>query len=238
MRLLGLTGGTSWESTVLYYQLINRMTRERLGGHHSAPLVLRSVDFAPLEAAMAADDWETVARHQVEAARLLWTAGAEALVICANTMHKVADRVQAAVDLPLIHIADATADVIKAAGSRRPLLLATRYTMEQPFYRDRLARHGVKAAIPDLAGRDRLHAIIFGELVKGVVSPASKAELLALIAAMREAEGIDGVIFGCTEIGMLLSPDDFDIPTFDTAEIHARAAVDFALDDRLPSAPS
>lgn len=237
MRLLGLTGGTSWESTVLYYQLLNRMTRERLGGHHSAPLVLRSLDFAPVEAASAAGDWDTVARHQIDAARLLEAAGAEALVICANTMHIVAPRIAEAVDLPIIHIADATADAILRGGSTRPLLLATRYTMEQPFYRERLAAHGVEAVVPDLPGRDLVHAIIFDELVKGVVTPASKAKILDLIAIMCESEGIDGVIYGCTEIGMILSPSDFDIPSFDTAEIHARAAIDFALDGVLPSAP-
>lgn len=230
MKLLGLSGGTSWESTVIYYQQLNRMARARLGGHHSARLLLNSLDFAPLAAAMAVGDWSTIAAAQIEAARRLEGAGAEGLLLCANTMHKVADEVQAAISIPLIHIADATATAIGQGGSKRPLLLATRYTMEQAFYRDRLAARGVEALVPDLAGRDLVHAIIFDELVKGVVSTASKARLLELIARLRAEQGVDAVIYGCTEIGMILSPADFDIPSFDTAEIHAAAGLAFALD--------
>ena len=226
MKTLGLLGGMSAESTTLYYQELNRLVRERLGGMHSARLILWSIDFAPMAELQAAGDWEAAARQLADAAKRLEAAGARAILICANTMHLVAPQIQAAIEIPVIHIADATATAVKARGCSRPLLLATRFTMEKPFYRDRLAEQGIEAAIPDQADRDRLHAIIYDELVRGVIAPTSKAEVLAMIA---KAAGCDSVIFGCTEIGLLLGPEDFDRPVIDTALVHAQAGVDFAL---------
>ena len=226
MKTLGLLGGMSAESTTLYYQELNHLVRERLGGLHSAELLLRSVDFARIAALQAAGDWEQAGAILADAARRLEGAGAQAILICANTMHLVADQVQAAVSVPVIHIADATAEAVKAAGCSRPLLLATRFTMEKDFYRGRLAAQGVEAVVPDQVDRDRLHAIIYDELCQGVISAGSKAEVLAMIA---RAEGTDCVIFGCTEIGLLLAPQDLSAPVVDTALVHAAAGVDFAL---------
>jgi aspartate racemase len=228
MRTIGLIGGMSFESTAIYYRLINEDVRVRLGGHHSAKLVLWSVDFAEIEAMQRAGAWDEAGQALAAAAQALERAGAAAVVIAANTMHKVADAVEAAVRIPLIHIADATAAAIKQTPCKRPLLLATRYTMEQEFYRGRLKRHGIDALVPNEADRTSVHDIIFEELVCGVVTPASRQRYLDVIAAARD-EGADGVIFGCTEIGMLLSQADVAEPVFDTAVLHARAAVDFAL---------
>lgn len=226
MRRLGLIGGMSAESTVLYYQLINRLVRERLGGLHSADLILSSYDFAPIAERQAAGDWEELGAILAGTAQGLEAAGAEAILICANTMHLVADVVQAAVGVPVLHIADATADALRAKGVARPLLLGTRFTMEKPFYAERLAAAGLSAVVPVPADRDRLHAIIYDELCQGVVTEASRNEVLALID---RAAGVDGVIFGCTEIGMLLGPEDLRLPVVDTTEAHAGAAVAFAL---------
>jgi aspartate racemase len=226
MRTVGLLGGMSAESTTVYYQAMNRLVRERLGGLHSAQLVLWSVDFAPIAELQARGAWEEAGEALADAARRLERAGAEAVLICTNTMHMVADQVQAAIGAPLIHIGDATAAAIKARGCSRPLLLATRFTMEMPFYRERLKGRGIDARVPDKPDRDRLHAIIYDELCQGVVSEASKAEALAMIAKAADA---DSVIFGCTEVGLLLSPEDLGLPVVDTTLVHAEAAVDFML---------
>lgn len=228
MKTLGLLGGMSAESTVIYYAELNRLVRERLGGLHSAKLILWSVDFAPIAELQAGGDWTATGQILAEAARRLEAAGAEAILICANTMHTNAPQIAAAVRAPLIHIADATAAALKAKGVRRPLLLATRFTMEKTFYRDRLAAAGLEALIPGEAERARLHAIIYDELCQGVISPASKDEVLAMIRRGRAA-GADGVIFGCTEIGLLIDPAELDLPAVDTAIVHCEAAVDFAL---------
>ena len=226
MRTVGLLGGMSAESTTLYYQAMNRLVRERLGGLHSMQLLMWSVDFAPIAQMQADGDWQGAGEVLAQAAARLEGAGAQAIMIGANTMHLVADQVQAAIGVPLIHIADATADAVKAAGCSRPLLLATRFTMEKPFYRDRLSAQGVEAMAPDEADRIRLHAIIYDELCQGVITAASKDEVLAMIA---KASAADCVIFGCTEVGLLLSPDDLALSVFDSALVHARAGVDFAL---------
>lgn len=226
MRTLGLLGGMSAESTTLYYQALNAGVRERLGGLHSAQLLLWSVDFAGIAQLQAQGDWDQAGAVLADAARRLEAAGAQAILICANTMHLVADQVQAAVSVSVIHIANATAEAVKAAGCSRPLLLATRFTMEKDFYRGRLASQGVEAIVPGQADRDRLHAIIYDELCQGVISPASKAQVLAMIAKAPEA---DSVIFGCTEIGLLLAPGDLAVPVVDTALVHAQAGVDFML---------
>jgi aspartate racemase len=229
MKTIGLIGGMSWESTVTYYQLLNRMAREAQGGLHSAQLILWSFDFAEIEALQAAGDWVQATGRMVEAARSVERGGADCLVICTNTMHKMAEEVQSAVDIPLIHIADATAAAIKAAEASAPLLLATRYTMEQDFYKGRLSeRHGIDVRIPDAAGRKVVHDVIYNELCQGIVAPASKEKYLGVVREARAA-GADSVIFGCTEVGLLVSPSDFEIPAFDTTELHARAAMDFAL---------
>lgn len=228
MKTLGLIGGMSAESTTVYYQTINRLVRERQGGLHSAELVLWSVDFAPIAALQAKDDWAETGRRLADAARRLEGAGAQAILICANTMHLNAPEVEAATGIPLIHIGDATARALKALGVTKALLLGTRFTMEKPFYAERLAAAGLGVLTPSKADRDRLHAIIYDELVVGVITEASKAVVLEMIAASRAA-GADGVIFGCTEIGLLLDPAEMTLPTVDTAVAHCEAAVAFAL---------
>lgn len=229
MKMLGLIGGMSWESTAVYYRLLNRLARERLGGHHSARLLMLSVDFAPIAAMQAAGDWAGATAVMVDAARRLERGGAEALIICANTMHRMADEVQAAIAIPLIHIAEATAAAIRGAGGRRPLLLATRFTMEQPFYLQRLKAAGVEATIPPPAARERLHAIIFDELVQGKVEDRSRAAFIDIVRTAVSDDAVDGAILGCTEFGLLVGPGDLPTPSFDTAEIHARAAMQFSL---------
>ena len=229
MKTLGLIGGMSWESTAIYYRLLNEGVQRRRGGLHSAKLLLHSVDFAEIAARQAAADWEALTGMMVEAAQRLARGGADALVICTNTMHKCAPAIAQAVALPIVHIADATAAAIKLSTARRPGLIATRYTMQQDFYRGHLReRHGIETLVPDETGRDRVHGIIYEELCRGLVREESKAACLGEVAAL-QARGADGLILGCTEICMLLSQADFAMPVFDTTAIHAEAALDFAL---------
>lgn len=231
MKTIGLIGGISPESTAAYYRVLNELARKALGGLHSAELCIWSFDFGDIEMLQDRGDWDAATRRMVAAARAVESAGAQCIVICANTMHRMAGDVQAAVRIPLIHIADATADAIRHAGARRPLLLATRYTMEQDFYRGRLRDgHGIEVMIPGAAGRAAVHDIIYRELCRGIIDPASKSRCLEIIGHSCAA-GADSVILGCTEIGLLLSQADFDIPVFDTLEIHAQAAMAFALQD-------
>lgn len=230
LKTLGLLGGMSWESTAIYYRLLNEIVRERLGGLHSAKLLLWSFDFAEIAERQHAGDWQGAGALLVEAARRLEAAGAHGLVICTNTMHKLADQVQAAVSIPLIHIADATAHAVVQAKVKRPALLATRFTMEQDFYKGRLAdKYGLQPVVPDQTGRDMVHRVIYDELCQGVVSSGSKAAYVEEVGRLRRDEKIDGLIMGCTEITMLIGQGDFDIPVFDTTRIHAEAAVEFAL---------
>lgn len=230
MKTIGLIGGMSWESTVTYYQLLNRMARERLGGLHSAKLLMWSFDFADIEAMQAKGDWDAATAAMVDAAKALERGGADCIVICTNTMHKMASDVQNAVGIPLIHIADATAKAIQKTSVKKPLLLATRYTMEQDFYKGHLlSHHGIEAAIPNETDRTIVHNVIYDELCQGIVSPASKTRYLDIVEQSLK-EGADGVIFGCTEVGLLISQQDFTIPTFDTTAVHAAAALDFATD--------
>ena len=228
MRTLGLIGGISAESTTVYYQALNTLVREQLGGLHSAQLILWSVDFAPIAELQAKGDWDETGRQFANAARRLEAAGAEAILICANTMHLNAAQVAAAVSAPLIHIADATAQALKARGVTRALLLATRFTMEKAFYRERIEAAGIAVLTPDEADRARLHAIIYDELCVGMITDASRSAVLEMIG-QGMAEGCDGVIFGCTEIGLLLDPAAMPAPTVDTALAHCEAAVAFAL---------
>ena len=228
MKTIGLIGGMSWESTVTYYQLLNRMARERLGGLHSAEILMWSFDFATIEAMQAAGDWAGATSRMTDVAQRLEQGGAECLLICTNTMHKMADDVSAAVSIPLLHIADVTASEIKKKGTKKPLLLATRYTMEQDFYTQRLRDHGVDVAIPEDEDRSTVHDIIYQELCQGIVQETSKQKYIDIVNSMTSA-GVDSLIFGCTEVGLLISSDDFSIPCFDTTVLHAQAAIDFAI---------
>lgn len=230
MKTLGLIGGMSWESTAIYYRLLNEIVRERLGGLHSAKLLLWSFDFAEIAERQHAGDWQGAGVLLVEAARKLEAGGAEGLVVCTNTMHRLADEVQAAVSIPLIHIADATAVAVRDAGVRRPALLATRFTMEQDFYKGRLAeKYGLHPVVPGQAGRGMVHRVIYDELCQGIVKSESHAAYVEEVGRLRRDENIDGVIMGCTEITMLIGQANFDIPVFDTTRLHAEAAVAFAL---------
>ena len=228
MRRIGLLGGMSWESTALYYRLVNEEVRERLGGFHSARLVMASVDFAEVEAMQATDDWAAAGDLLAREAQGLEAAGAECVVLCTNTMHKVADAIEAAVGIPLLHLADVTAAAVQAAGLDRVALLGTRFTMEQPFYADRLRSHGLDVLVPEGADRTRVHDVIYDELVLGVVRDESRAAYVDVVRRLVE-QGAGGVVLGCTEIELLIGPDDVDVPVFATTALHARAAVDFAL---------
>ncbi len=229
MRTIGLIGGMSWESSATYYRLLNEQIRERLGGFHSARCLLYSVDFAEIERLQREGDCDGAGRILADAARALERGGAEALVLCTNTMHKVADHITHAVSIPLLHIVDATAQAIQAAGLQRVLLLATRFTMEQAFYRDRMtAQFGIELLVPDETERADIHRIIYQELCLGQILPASKQRYLAIIER-HAALGAQGVILGCTEIGLLIKPDDTVLPQFDSTVLHAARAIDWAL---------
>lgn len=228
MKTIGLLGGMSWESTLPYYRHINEAVRERLGGLHSARLVLYSLDFHEIEALQRQGDWAAAGTLLADAARRLESAGADFLLLCTNTMHKVADAIEAASALPLLHIADPTAAAIQAAGLQRVGLLGTRFTMEQAFMRDRLAARGIECVVPDEPGRVEVHRVIFEELCRGVVRDDSRQKLIALVRELA-AQGAQGVILGCTELTMILQPGDLGLPLFDTTELHAMAAVDFSL---------
>ncbi|RYC14827.1 aspartate/glutamate racemase family protein [Nocardioides zhouii] len=228
MRRIGLLGGMSWESTELYYRLINEDVRDRLGGFHSARLVMASVDFAEVEAMQVAGDWAAAGDMLAREAQGLEAAGAECVVLCTNTMHKVADAIEAAVDIPLLHLADVTASAVRAAGLDRVALLGTRFTMEQPFYADRLRSHGIDVLVPEGGDRTLVHDVIYDELVLGVVRDESRAAYGDVVRRLVE-QGAGGVVLGCTEIELLIGPDDVDVPVFATTALHARAAVDFAL---------
>lgn len=230
MRRVGLIGGLSWESTRLYYDAINRAVAARLGGAHSAALMVDSLDFAPIAAAQADGRWDDAATAIVEAAQRLHRAGVEGVAIGSNTMHKCAGAVRAAVPLPLLHIVDPLSEALARGGRTRPLLLATRFTLEQDYIRAPLADAGIIASIPGEEDRATVHRIIYEELIRGRVSDASREAFLAIIAAGREA-GADSVILGCTEIGLLVNADNSPLPVFDTMALHAGAITDFILGD-------
>ncbi|MGA9746230.1 MAG: aspartate/glutamate racemase family protein [Nocardioides sp.] len=228
MRTIGLLGGMSWESTAEYYRLANQLVAARLGGLHSADLVIRSVDFAVVEELQVRGAWDEAGMLLADAARGLEAAGADLLVLCTNTMHLVAEDVQAAVEIPLLHLADATAAAVRAAGLERVGLLGTAFTMEQPFYRDRLASHGLGVSVPGPDDRAEVHRIIYDELCRGVVAPASRAAYREVIGRL-VADGAEGIILGCTEIELLVGAADAEVPLFPTTRIHVEAAVDAAL---------
>jgi aspartate racemase len=229
VRTLGLIGGMTWHSTVDYYRLINAGVHERLGGSHSAELLLLSIDFEPVEEMQGRGDWAGMGRLMASWAKRLEDAGAEGLLICTNTMHRLAGDVERAVQVPLIHIADATAVAVKKAGIGTVALLGTRYTMELDFYRGRLEKeHGLKVLIPEEPGRTAVHDIIYRELAFGDVREESRRAYVAIIEELKR-RGAQGVILGCTEIPLLIKAADSPIPVFDTTALHAAAAVEFAL---------
>ncbi|MEM8807181.1 MAG: aspartate/glutamate racemase family protein [Cyanobacteria bacterium P01_G01_bin.38] len=229
MKTIGLIGGMSWESTATYYQLLNELARQQLGGLHSAELLLWSFDFAEIEALQAVEDWTTATARMVEAAQRLAAGGAECLLICTNTMHKMADAVQTAVGIPLLHIADATAVAVQQAGLSRVGLLGTRYTMEQPFYKGRLTeKYGLDVLIPEEPGRTQIHDIIYDELCQGIIRDKSKQQYRSVIELLLH-QGAEGIILGCTEIGLLIQQEDVAVSVFDTTSIHAAAALEFAM---------
>ena len=230
MKTIGLLGGMSWESTALYYRAINEGIKARLGGLHSAEIALVSLDFQQIETLQMAGDWDTAGKILGEAACRVEAAGADFLLICTNTMHKVAPQIEAAVDIPLLHIADATAVPIKARGFQTIGLLGTRFTMEQDFYAGRLRdKHGLQVLIPPPQEREIVHRVIYEELVLGVVREESRQHYLRIMDNLRE-RGAEGIIEGCTEIVMLVQQEHTAIPLFDTTAIHAQAAVDRALE--------
>lgn len=229
MKTIGLIGGMSWESTVPYYRLINEGIKNRLGGLHSARIALYSVDFHDIERLQHAGRWDEAGAMLANAARALQSAGADFLVLCTNTMHKVTPAIEAAVTIPLLHIADPTAAAVKQAGIRTVGLLGTRFTMEEDFYRGRLeTRHGLEVVIPDAADRDVVHRVIYDELCLGETKEESRTAYRAIIGRL-VAQGAEGIILGCTEIGLLVKPEDAPVRLFDTTLLHAESAVGFAL---------
>ena len=228
MKTIGLLGGMSWESSIEYERIINTEVRRRLGGVHSADLIVRSYDFATIEAMQEAGDWDGAGQLLATDARRLQDAGAELVVLCTNTMHLLAPAIEAAIDVPFLHLADATATAVMARGVDTVALLGTRFTMEMDFYRGRLESHGLTVLIPNEEDRTVVHDVIYDELVQGVVRDDSRDRYLEIIERL-VAAGAEGVIAGCTEIELLVTPDHVDIPYFPTTQLHALAAVDAAL---------
>ena len=228
MRTIGLLGGMSWESSALYYRLINEGVRDRLGGLHSARIVMDSVDFAEIAELQAAGRWDAAGEVLATRARALEAAGADLLVLCTNTMHRVAPAIEAAAGIPLLHLADVTAEAIGGDGLSSVGLLGTAFTMEQSFYRDRLASHGLEVLTPEPDDRRLVHAVIYDELVRGVVREESRAAYAEVVDRL-VTRGAEGVVLGCTEIELLLRPGDLDVPTYATTRLHAEAVVEAAL---------
>ncbi len=228
MRTIGLIGGMSWESSLEYYRLINQGVKQRLGGFHSARCLMYSVDFAEVEQMQSSGAWDDATALMIDAAQRLERGGADCIVICTNTMHLMAPQVEAAVSLPLLHIVDSTAQAICAQGIQQVALLGTGFTMQQPFYRERLESHGLEVMIPLEAEREIIHRVIYDELVKGILREESREAYIRIIERMSR-DGAEAVILGCTEIGLLIKPGDVTIPSFDTTALHAQSAVDFAL---------
>lgn len=228
MKTIGLIGGMSWESSLEYYRILNETVKDRLGGLHSAKCILYSVEFAEIEALQHAGRWDEAAQMMVEAGQSLERAGADLLVLCTNTMHKLAPELEAGVSIPLLHIADAAADAVRAKGIQHVGLLGTRFTMEQDFYKGRLEKHGLEVLIPEEADREIVHRVIYGELCLGVIKPESRQAFTRIIEKL-VADGAEGVILGCTEIENLVRHEDSPVPVFPTTRIHAEAAVEWAL---------
>ncbi len=229
MKTIGLIGGMSWESTVEYYKIINNVIKEKLGGFHSAKCVLYSVDFEEIEKYQSNGQWDESARVLTEAAKSLERAGADYVVICTNTMHKVADKIEENISIPLLHIAEVTADELLSKNIKKIALLGTKYTMEQDFYKSRLINRGIEVIIPNEKQRKIVNETIYNELCLGIISEESKEKFLNIINELSN-KGAEGVILGCTEIGLLVKQNDTDIGLFDTTEIHARKAALYAID--------
>jgi len=231
MKTIGLIGGMSWESSIEYYRIINQETKKRLGGLHSAECIMFSFDFAEIEDLQMKDDWDTATQRMIQAAQQVERGGGECIVICTNTMHKMADDVQNAIDIPLLHIADATAEAVQANGIETIGLLGTRFTMEHDFYKGRIIdKYGLDVHVPDVDGREIVHTIVYDELVVGHIRDESRVAYQNVIGKL-QAGGAEGVILGCTEIGLLIKPEDSPIPVYDTTYLHAVAAVEWALAD-------
>ena len=229
MKTIGMIGGMSWESSIEYYRIVNQAVRKKLGGLHSAKSIMYSVEFAEIEELQHQNQWDKLAEIMIEAGRSLERGGADFVIICTNTMHKLYDEVQQSIKIPMLNIADATAEKIKTEGIDRIALLGTRFTMEEDFYKGRLVeKYGLEVMIPSPEQMETVHRVIYDELCAGIIKPDSKHRYAAIIQDM-VAEGAGGVILGCTEIGLLVKPEDSPVPLFDTTEIHARAAVDYAL---------
>lgn len=229
MKTIGMIGGMSWESSIEYYRIVNEAVKEKLGGLHSAKSLMVSVDFAEIEALQHAGDWEAATQAMIEVAQQVEAGGADFVIICTNTMHKMADDVEAAIGIPLLHIADATAEAIKAQGLKKIGLLGTNFTMEEDFYRGRLVKkHGLDVIIPEADDREIVHRIIYDELVLGEIKSESREAYKEIIEKLI-AEGAEGIILGCTEIGLLVKEEDSAVPIFDTTTIHAVSAVKYAL---------
>jgi aspartate racemase len=228
MKRIGFIGGMSWESSAEYYRLANELVRDRLGGLHSADCILLSVDFAEIEMMQAAGEWVAAGERLADAARSLEAAGADFVVLCTNTMHKVAPAIEEAVGIPLLHLADTTAEAVLAAGVTTVGLLGTAFTMEQDFYRDRLASHGLTVLTPPADDRAIVHRVIFDELCLGIVRDESRAAYRRIMADL-VASGAEGIVLGCTEIELLVGPADATVPTFPTTRLHVEAAVELAL---------
>ena len=228
MKTIGLLGGMSWESTDTYYRLLNEEVKARLGGLHSAKIVLVSVDFHEVEGPMQEGDWDRVGASLAQSARQVQAGGAQCLLLCTNTMHRVAPAIQAAIGIPFIHIVEPTAAAMKRAGHAIVGLLGTRATMEQAFYRDNLSARGIEPLVPPARDRDLVHRVIFEELCLGVVTEPSRAEFRRVMADL-QARGAQAIVLGCTEISLLVGAGDSPLPLFDTTELHAKAAVDWAL---------
>jgi aspartate racemase len=229
MKTIGLIGGMSWESSAEYYRLINESVQQRLGGVHSARSVMVSVDFAEIEALQKSGEWDTATERMITAARQVEAGGGDFLVICTNTMHMMADQVQAAIKIPLLHIADSTAEMVKAAGFNKIGLLGTRFTMDGDFYKGRLnQKYGLEVITPSEPDKTTIHDIIYNELVIGKILPASRMAYLQIIQRLSQ-QGAEGIILGCTEIGLLVKQNECSLPLFDTTHIHAMAAVEYAL---------
>ena len=223
MKTIGLIGGMSWESTVTYYQVINDTVKEKLGGLHSAKILLYSVDFAEIEKCQSNGEWDKSAEILGEAAKNLEKAGADFIVICTNTMHKVAPQIQKMIDIPIVHIADATAEELKKKHIKRVALLGTKYTMTQDFYKDRITQNDIEVIIPDTDDIELVNSVIYDELCVGKINEDSRKEYVRIINDMKE-KGAEGVILGCTEIGLLIKQSDSSLPVFDTTEIHGKVA--------------
>ena len=228
MKTIGLIGGMSWESTITYYQLLNEAAKDTLGGLHSAKILLYSVDFFEVEALMSRGDWNAAADMLAGVAERLERAGADFVLICTNTLHKVAPQVQARIHVPLVHIAEAAADALQKQGISRVALLGTKYTMTQDFYLDKLTDRGIEVLIPEGDDIELVNRVIFEELCLGIVKPESKAEYLRVIEALRR-RGAEGLLLGCTELGLIVSQGDVSLPLFDTTVIHAKKAAELAL---------